>query len=114
MRFRSQLFFIIFFLPAICQAQDPNGRILLTVAGRNTEAGEFIRMYKKSAAPGKPADIDSYLQQFISFKLKVADAIKEGLDTTRSFKNELKGYRNQLAQNYLTDEPTKQRLLKRA
>ena len=114
MRFISQLFFILLFVPVVCQAQDLNGRILMTVAGKNTEAGEFIRMYKKSIVPGKPVDVDNYLQQFISFKLKVADAIKERLDTTRSFKNELKGYRNQLAQNYLTDQQTKQKLLKQA
>ncbi len=114
MRFRSQLIFLLFFLPVLCQAQDVNGKILLTVAGRNTEAGEFIRMYKKSMVPGKPSDIDSYLQQFILFKLKVADAIKARLDTSGAFKNELKGYRNQLAQNHLTDQLTKQKLLKQA
>ena len=31
----------------------------------------------------------NYLQQFIIFKLKVADALNEGYDTTKAFKNEL-------------------------
>ena len=44
----------------------------------------------------------------------MADAISEGYDTTRAFRNELEGYRNQLAQNYLTDTQTKEKLLKKA
>jgi peptidyl-prolyl cis-trans isomerase SurA len=83
----------------------------MTVAGKQVPAGEFIRMYKKSAEPGKPQDTDTYLQQYITFKLKVADAVKEGLDTTKAFRDELNGYRNQLAQNYLTDTQTKEKLL---
>ena len=67
---------MIFLLPVICQAQDLNTKILMTVDGNKIQAGEFIRMYKKSIEPGKHLDIDSYLQQFIIFKLKVADAIK--------------------------------------
>lgn len=96
------------------QAQSPDTRTLLTIEGRKAEAGEFIRMYNKSTEPGKKLNIDDYLQQFILFKLKVADAISEGYDTTRAFRNELNGYRTQLAQNYLTDTQTKERLLKTA
>jgi peptidyl-prolyl cis-trans isomerase SurA len=101
-------------LPELIQAQNLNDKILLKIEGRNTEAGEFIRMYQKSIEPGKTLNIDEYLQQFISFKLKVTDAIKQGLDTTRSFRNELNGYRNQLAQNYLTDPKTKEIILDKA
>ena len=79
--------------------------------GKQVPAGEFIRMFKKSAEPGKPSDPDTYLQQYIIFKLKVADALMEGLDTTKAFRNELNGYRNQLAQNYLTDAQAKEKLL---
>ena len=115
MKIRSSLLIImIFLLPDICQAQDLNNKILMTVGGSKIQSGEFIRMYKKSLEPGKPLDIDGYLQQYIVFKLKVADALKEGYDTTRAFRNELNGYRNQLAQNYLTDTQTKEMLLQKA
>jgi len=105
---------MIFLLPAISQAQNLNDKILMNIVGENSEAGEFIRMYKKSIEPGKKLDIDNYLQQYIAFKLKVADAMKEGFDTTRAFRNELNGYRNQLAQSYLTDTQTKEKLLQKA
>ncbi len=86
----------------------------MTVDKSKIQAGEFIRMYKKSLEPGKTLNVDNYLQQFIVFKLKVADAIKEGYDTTNAFRTELSGYRNQLAQNYLTDTQTKEELLQQA
>jgi len=100
--------------PVICQAQDLNAKILMTVEGSKIQAGEFIRMYKKSIEPGKTLDIDGYLQQFIIFKLKVADALNEGSDTTKAFRNELSGYRTQLAQNYLNDSQTRDKLLQKA
>jgi peptidyl-prolyl cis-trans isomerase SurA len=100
--------------PVICQAQDLNTKILMSVDGKDIQTGEFIRMYKKSIEPGKVLDIDTYLKQFTVFKLKVADALSEGYDTTIAFRNELNGYRNQLAQDYLTDTHTKEKLLEKA
>lgn len=115
MKVRSFLLFIVFLLSASPgEAQDPNNKILLTVNGVKVQSGEFIRMYNKSREPGKQLDVESYLDQFITFKLKVADAAEHGLDTTRAFKNELNGYRKQLAQSYLTDNRKKEELLKKA
>lgn len=114
---KSRLFahiLLILFLPGFIQAQGLNDKILMTIDRRDVSAGEFIRMYKKSYEPGNLKDLDSYLDQFIIFKLKVSEAIKEGYDTTRAFKTELEGYRSQLAQNYLTDKEVKERLLKQA
>lgn len=110
----TQFIILIIVVPVICQAQDLNTRILMTVGSVNTEAGEFIRMYKKSLEPGIPLPVDDYVLQYSLFKLKVADAINEGYDTTASFRNELNGYRIQLSQNYLTDEQTKEKVLRQA
>ncbi len=115
MKIRTTSFILmIFLLPVLSQAQDLNSKVLLTVGGTQTEAGEFIRMFRKSSEPGKTADIDGYLQQFILFKMKVADAVNQHYDSTRAFKTELNGYRNQLAQTYLTDTQTKEKLLRLA
>jgi len=86
----------------------------MTVAGRDVEAGEFIRMYNKSLDPGINFDLNEYLEQFVAFKLKVADAMALGYDTAREFSIELEGYRSQLAQGYLTDPDIKEDLLKKA
>ena len=100
-------------ISGICHSQALNDKTLMTIAGKEVSAGEFTRMYKKSSEPGKKADADEYLRQYIDFKLKVADAVSLGIDTTRSFHNELNGYRNQLAQNYLTDSKAKEKLLQK-
>lgn len=95
-------------------SEDPDEKVLMTVAGREVKAGEFIRMYNKSLTPGNKTDLNEYLNQFIAFKLKVADAIDQGYDTTKSFREELNGYRSQLAQSYLTDPDIKGKLLEKA
>jgi peptidyl-prolyl cis-trans isomerase SurA len=110
----SLLIILIYLFPAILRAQDLNNKTLMIVDGKNIQAGEFIRMYNKSREPGKSLDVDDYIRQFTIFKLKVAEALNEGYDTTRSFRNELNGYRNQLALNYLTDTQSKEKLLQKA
>ena len=93
------------------EAQGLNDRTLMTINNKDIRAGEFIRMYNKTSDPGSKQDPETYLQQYIIFKQKVEDAIASGIDTTKAFKNELNGYRNQLAQNYLTDNQLKEKLL---
>jgi peptidyl-prolyl cis-trans isomerase SurA len=110
----SLLTSILFLWTVLTRAQDFNNKVLMTIDNREIQTGEFVRMYNKSLEPAKKQDVDEYLRQFIIFKLKVADAINEGADTTRAFKEELNGYRNQLAQNYLTDTLTKETLLRKA
>jgi len=118
MKTRSILLFILFILFILSSsfsfAQKPDEKILMTVAGREVEAGEFIRMYNKSLDPEFKTNLNDYVGQFIAFKLKVADAIEQGYDTTKAFREELDGYRNQLAQNYLTDPEFKEKLLRKA
>jgi peptidyl-prolyl cis-trans isomerase SurA len=115
MKIRSILPVVLFIVTySFCYAQKPDEKILMTVAGRNVEAGEFIRMYNKSLDPANKTDISDYLEQFIAFKLKVADAIEQGYDTTKAYREELNGYRNQLAQSYLTDPDIKEKLLRKA
>lgn len=105
---------LLFLYGVVICAQVPDEKILMTVGGREVQAGEFIRMYNKSLDPAYKTYINEYLEQFIAFKLKVADAIEQGYDTTRAFHEELNGYRNQLAQSYLTDPEIKEKLLRKA
>jgi peptidyl-prolyl cis-trans isomerase SurA len=115
MKFRLTFILIYSILsPGTGSSQNLSDKVLMTVDKQIITAGEFIRMYKKSYDPASTKDIDSYSGQFVIFKLKVADAIREGYDTTRAFRTELQGYRDQLAQNYLTDNSTKEKLLKQA
>ncbi|MFM7769054.1 MAG: peptidylprolyl isomerase, partial [Bacteroidota bacterium] len=58
--------------------------------------------------------LDSYMQMFIDFKLKVHAAKDAGLDTVSKFKYELNGYRAQLARPYMTDQSKLDELMKEA
>ena len=91
--------------------------VLLTIAGKNISVSEFMSIYQKNNPKGGSIDktnLDEYLELYINFKLKVKQAEDLGLDTLTSFKNELKGYRDQLAKPYLIDETEVDLLVKEA
>ena len=79
---------------------------LMTINGKPVSAEEFLYIYEKNNQAGAldPKTMDEYLDMFINFKLKVTEAESQGIDTTASFKKELKGYRAQATPKYLQDE----------
>ena len=86
--------------------QDSHSGVLMTINGKAVSAEEFLYIYEKNNQAGAvdPKTMDEYLDMFINFKLKVAEAEAQGIDTTESFKKELKGYRAQATPKYLQDE----------
>lgn len=79
---------------------------LMTINGKAVSAGEFLYIYEKNNQAGAvdPKTMDEYLDMFVNFKLKVAEAEAQGIDTTEAFKKELKGYRAQATPKYMQDE----------
>jgi peptidyl-prolyl cis-trans isomerase SurA len=104
----SALLALLFSIPGLGQKDDA---VLLKVNGYEVTAGEFTRLYKKSNPTNEKEDFNKYFEQFVTFRLKVAQAQDEGLDTLESFRNEFAGYRNQLANNYLTDNEAREKLI---
>jgi len=102
----------LLFLFSVHLTGQADSIVLLRVNIYEVTTGEFIRLYKKSNASIVKTSIDDYLSQFIIFRLKVEQAMSEGMDTTEAFRSEFSGYRNQLAKNYLTDSETREHLLK--
>jgi peptidyl-prolyl cis-trans isomerase SurA len=95
-------------------AQD-NGATLMTIGGTKVTVAEFENVYHKNNSKETPNDAKSladYVDLFVNFKLKVKEAEELGLDTAKAFKEELAGYRKQLAQPYLTDKDVNEKLLK--
>lgn len=78
---------------------------LMTINGESIPASEFMYIYSKNNQEKSidPKSMDDYLELFINFKLKVAEAEALGLDTTAAFKKELRGYRAQATPKYLCD-----------
>jgi len=100
------------------KAQVKNDDVLMTIGGRPVTVGEFMAVYQKNdMKKGDPIDtkkLEDYLTLYINFKLKVREAEELGFDTVTSFVTELKGYRDQLAKPYFTDEATIDRLVREA
>lgn len=97
-------------------AQKNNDAVLMTIGGNTVTVSEFQNVYHKNnakeTAAADPKSLNEYVDLFVNFKLKVKEAEELGLDTAKSFKDELAGYRKQLAQPYLTDKDVNDRLLK--
>jgi peptidyl-prolyl cis-trans isomerase SurA len=81
--------------------------VVVTIDGRQISKDEFEVIYKKNNSTlNDESEVKSpkeYMNMFIDFKLKVIEAENRGLDTLATFRNELKGYRDELAKTYLTD-----------
>ena len=91
--------------------------ILMQIGGDPVTKREFESIYRKNNKNDNSEDrkaLEEYLELFINFKLKVKAARDLGKDTAKAFINELKGYRKQLAQPYLTDKDVNQKLIEEA
>lgn len=90
-------------LPSV--AKKNNNPVLMTVDGKDVPVSEFLYLYGKNTGQQQSKmTVDEYLDLFVVYKLKVADAESAGLDTVASFKNEYNGYRLDLAKPYLRDQ----------
>jgi peptidyl-prolyl cis-trans isomerase SurA len=80
--------------------------VVLTVAGERVTLEEFENIFRKNNRDTAitQAALDEYMEMFINFKLKVRAAKDLGMDTVSKFRNELAGYRAQLARPYMTDD----------
>ena len=97
---------VLFSVAAMSMIAMAQQEPLMTINGKPVSAEEFVYIYEKNNQAGAvdPKSMDEYLDMFINFKLKVAEAEAQGIDTTESFKKELKGYRAQATPKYLQDE----------
>ncbi|NLI73068.1 MAG: hypothetical protein GX361_10140 [Bacteroidales bacterium] len=95
------------------QQSDPT---LMIINGKNIPLSEFEYIYNKNNTSNvvDKKSLEEYVDLFVDFKLKVEEAIAQGLDTTQAFKSEFGMYRNQLADQYMTDEKEAERLLNEA
>lgn len=80
-------------------------KVLMTINGEDIMASEFLYIYEKNNQETslEKKTMDEYLDLFVNFKLKVTEAIAQGVDTTEAFRKELAGYRAQATPKYLQD-----------
>lgn len=93
-------------------AKDP---VVMTVNGVDVPKSEFEYLYHKNSQQQlSPQPLDEYVEMFKIYKLKVADAKANGIDTTAKFIKEMNQYRNELAAPYLVDSVFLQSLVREA
>jgi len=89
-------------------------RVLMVIDNREITGTEFIRLWQKNNQLTEPQSAEEYLDLFINFHLKVAHAREEGIHLEESFREELRGYRKQLARPYMIDPEKEEELVREA
>ncbi len=107
------------------RAQKADDPVIFEIGGQPILKSEFMRDFLRSvgqdpnAAPTactyeKRQALTEYVELFVNFRTKLADAYALRFDTLPSLRKELSGYRNELAQPYLLDSNTLMHILDEA
>lgn len=99
------------------QRQSINPEVLITINDEDITVDEFLQVYNKNinlVQDDRQKDIDGYLELYLNYKLKLAEARALKYDQKQSYKQEYEGYRKQLQQKYLTDKNVTEELIKEA
>jgi peptidyl-prolyl cis-trans isomerase SurA len=116
--YKKLVFASLLFLCSISIAQtNTSDPVIMSIAGENVAKSEFERVFKKNNTKETSYDrksVTDYVTLYVNYKLKVKEAVDMGMDTVKSFTEELGGYRKQLAQPYLVDKEVTENLLKEA
>lgn len=100
------------FIGAYAADNDP---VLMTVDGNDIRVSEFEYLFNKNnTQQAQPQTLDQYLDMFVNYKLKVADAVHAGLDTVAAFRTEFQGYKRELAAPYMKDAAVEEELVQQA
>ena len=101
----------------LSNAQISENDILLTISGEPISANEFMRVYNKNlnlVQDDSQKEVDSYLELFVNYKLKLTEAKALRYDKDPVYLNEFKSYKDQLTQSYLTDKNVTDDLIREA
>jgi peptidyl-prolyl cis-trans isomerase SurA len=107
------LYFSVYFVAGFAQVNDP---VIMRIGNKDIAKSEFEYSWNKNNTNSVPdkKSLDEYVNLYVNFKLKVAEAEAQGIDTTSAFKDELKGYRRQLIEPYFIDKDEEEALVKEA
>ena len=106
-------------------AQNANDPVVMQIDGKNIYKSEFMKDFLHAMGKDPKAEptactyekrkaLEDYVQLYVNYRTKLADAYAMGIDTMESLNQELATYRKELAAPYLIDSATLQSLLKEA
>lgn len=101
----KRVFTLVAVLLSVGAMMAQEDKVLMTINGEPVMASEFMYIYQKNNQESTldKKTVDEYVDLFVNFKLKVAEAKAQGIDTTASFLKELAGYRAQATPKYMQD-----------
>jgi len=108
---------LLCFWPNFGQHQSINSEVLITINDEDITVDEFLQVYNKNinlVQDDRQKDIASYLELYLNYKLKLAEARALEYDQKQSYKQEYEEYRKQLQQKYLTDKNITEELIQEA
>lgn len=108
---------IFCFWLSFAQDQPKNTDALITINNEEISVDEFMNIYNKNIQLVEDKGqngIEDYLELYINYKLKIADAKSEGFDKKQSYLKEYEKYKNQLINTFLTDKKVTSELLQEA
>lgn len=82
----------------------PKDPVVMTVDGRPVLRSEFEYLrHKNDGQELEPESIEDFTNRIVAYKLKIASALRERMDTLPDFRAEYAKYRRELAEPYLKD-----------
>lgn len=89
--------------------------VVMNIAGKDVRQSEFEYLYQKNNLQQlAPQTLDEYVEMFVVYKLKVAEAEAAGIHLTDGFRKEFEGYCIELSKPYMTDSLVAKRLVDEA
>lgn len=101
---KKNLSFLLLFVLTINAFAQKKNDILFTLNDKPVLVSEFKSVYNKNlelVIDESQKDVDTYLDLFIDYKLKVAEAYAQKLNEEIEYQKEFAKYEDQLSENYL-------------
>jgi peptidyl-prolyl cis-trans isomerase SurA len=112
---KRKLVLVIAGLIAVNAFSQKKSPAILKIGKQNFGLDEFEFVYNKNNQLSQnPLTPNEYLDLFTNYKLKVTEAMHQGLDTTQSFTKEFNYYRDELAKPYLNDKKAEEKVMAEA
>ena len=83
-------------------AQNNGDPVVMTINGEQVLRSEFERAYNRNKESG--TSVRDYVDLYINYRLKIAEALKQHIDTAAAFRQEFGTYRDDLLMKYVGDE----------
>jgi len=90
-------------LATVAQTSDP---VIMKIDGKSITRSEFEYSFNKNNSDGviDKKTVEEYVPMYVNFKLKVAEAERQGLDTLSTIRKELDTYKEQMVVPTIVDQ----------